>query len=353
MRALENLPLAPSRRALLKGGLAGGFVLAFHLPLRAAPVNEPEQPPDSTAGQFAPNAFIRIDHAGKTTLVMPQVEMGQGVYTAVAMILADELDADYAQVVLEHAPPDDKLYGNPDFRHSGHRQFQFHSRVLEAAAHCRRGGAGDAGAGSGSAMAGRSGKLHRIQRQGHARGERADARLWRSGGCGERAAGAARSAAEGSERLHADRKAAQALRHARQDRRQGHLWHRRDAARDEIRNARAKPGIRRQSRTCRRQRGQDCPRRSASRRAGRSGRGRRRSHVGRQERSRRTCHHLGRRTKRADQFERHLGEFARRQQTGWRRRKIHRRRRQRLVAGRQSSTANTSCRSWRTRRWSR
>jgi isoquinoline 1-oxidoreductase subunit beta len=106
---------ASSRRRVLKGSLAGGFVLAFHLPLRALPVNEPEQAPDSTAGQFAPNAFIRIDHSGKTTLVMPQVEMGQGVYTAVAMILADELDADYTQVVLEHAPPNDKLYGNPIF----------------------------------------------------------------------------------------------------------------------------------------------------------------------------------------------------------------------------------------------
>ena len=105
-------PLA-SRRALMTGALAGGFVLAFRLPLRAA--NEPEQPPDNPAGQFAPNAFIRIDHAGKTTLVMPQVEMGQGVYTAVAMILADELDADFAAVTLEHAPPSDKLYGNPIF----------------------------------------------------------------------------------------------------------------------------------------------------------------------------------------------------------------------------------------------
>jgi isoquinoline 1-oxidoreductase subunit beta len=104
---------APSRRSLLKAGLAGGFVLAFHLPARA--VNEPNQPPDNTAGQFAPNAFIRIDHAGKTTLVMPQVEMGQGVYTAIPMILADELDADFSQVVLEHAPPSDKLYGNPLF----------------------------------------------------------------------------------------------------------------------------------------------------------------------------------------------------------------------------------------------
>ena len=103
----------PSRRSFLKAGLAGGLVLGFHLPLRAA--NEPEQLPDNPAGQFAPNAFIRIDHSGKTTLVMPQAEMGQGVYTAIAQILAEELDADFAQVVLEHGPPSDKLYGNPIF----------------------------------------------------------------------------------------------------------------------------------------------------------------------------------------------------------------------------------------------
>src|ERR1700736_4122953 len=102
-----------SRRTLLTGGLAGGFLLAFHLPVRA--VNEPVQPPDVTDGKFAPNAFIRIDVTGHTTLVMPQVEMGQGVYTAVAMILAEELDADFSQVTLQHAPPNDKLYGNPTF----------------------------------------------------------------------------------------------------------------------------------------------------------------------------------------------------------------------------------------------
>ena len=102
-----------SRRSLLKAGLAGGFLVAFHLPVRAA--NEPVQPPDVTEGKFAPNAFIRIDETGHTTLVMPQVEMGQGVYTAVAMILAEELDADLSQVMLQHAPPNDKLYGNPTF----------------------------------------------------------------------------------------------------------------------------------------------------------------------------------------------------------------------------------------------
>ena len=108
-----NLARTPSRRTMLQSGLAGAFVLCFHLPARA--VNEPEQPPDSTNGKFAPNAFIRIDRSGATTLVMPQVEMGQGVYTAVPMILADELDADFSKVVLQHAPPNEKLYSNPTF----------------------------------------------------------------------------------------------------------------------------------------------------------------------------------------------------------------------------------------------
>ena len=103
-----------SRRGVLAGGLAAGFLVAFHLPVRAA-VNEPLQPPDDPTGKFAPNAFIRIDKTGLTTLVMPQVEMGQGIYTAVAMILAEELDADFSRVFLEHAPPNDKLYGNPTF----------------------------------------------------------------------------------------------------------------------------------------------------------------------------------------------------------------------------------------------
>jgi isoquinoline 1-oxidoreductase subunit beta len=104
-----------SRRALLTGGLAGGFLLAFHLPVRALPANVPVQPTDDTAGKFAPNAFIRTDASGTTTLVMPQVEMGQGVYTSISMILAEELDADFSRVAVEHAPPSDKLYGNPMF----------------------------------------------------------------------------------------------------------------------------------------------------------------------------------------------------------------------------------------------
>jgi isoquinoline 1-oxidoreductase subunit beta len=111
MHASKPITRATSRREFIKNASAGGFLLAFYVPAHA--VNEPEQAPDDTKGEFAPNGFIRIDKTGTTTLVMPQVEMGQGVYTGVAMILAEELDADLAKVVLEPAPPNEKLYKNP------------------------------------------------------------------------------------------------------------------------------------------------------------------------------------------------------------------------------------------------
>jgi isoquinoline 1-oxidoreductase beta subunit len=113
IHASKPISRRPSRREFIKSAAASGFLLAFYVPARA--VNEPEQAPDDTKGKFAPNAFIRIDKSGTTTLVMPQVEMGQGVYTGVAMILAEELDADPARILLEHAPSNEKLYANPAF----------------------------------------------------------------------------------------------------------------------------------------------------------------------------------------------------------------------------------------------
>jgi isoquinoline 1-oxidoreductase subunit beta len=99
-----------SRREFLQASIAtsGALVLGFRLPSAGA------ASPDASA-VFAPNAFIRIDRKAGVTLIMPQVEMGQGVYTAVAMILAEELDVRWEQVQLEAAPPNDKLYGNSIF----------------------------------------------------------------------------------------------------------------------------------------------------------------------------------------------------------------------------------------------
>ncbi|MDB5464802.1 MAG: aldehyde dehydrogenase [Phenylobacterium sp.] len=98
--------LKPSRRALLQVGaaLGGGLLVGFLAPAEAAAPG---------GSGFAPNAFIRIDRDGKVTLIMPQVEMGQGTYTSISMILAEELDADWAKVTTEHAPPSDALYANP------------------------------------------------------------------------------------------------------------------------------------------------------------------------------------------------------------------------------------------------
>ena len=97
-----------SRRAMLQVGaaLGGGLLVGFVAPGLAAEA--------ATLG-FAPNGFIRIDPAGKITLIMPQVEMGQGTYTSISMILAEELDAAWSQVAVEHAPPNDALYANPIF----------------------------------------------------------------------------------------------------------------------------------------------------------------------------------------------------------------------------------------------
>ena len=62
---------------------------------------------------FAPDAFIRLDRAGKVTVISPAVEMGQGTYTSLSMLIAEELDVDMANVSVDHAPANDKLYGNP------------------------------------------------------------------------------------------------------------------------------------------------------------------------------------------------------------------------------------------------
>jgi isoquinoline 1-oxidoreductase beta subunit len=62
---------------------------------------------------FAPNAFIRIDADGPVRLVMPNVEMGQGIYTGACAMLAEELDVGMDQIAVEHAPPNEALYGIP------------------------------------------------------------------------------------------------------------------------------------------------------------------------------------------------------------------------------------------------
>ena len=95
-----------SRRGLIAAAGGTAFLVGFHAP--------PTGPRAAAGGGgFEPDAFIRIDRQGDVTLIMPQVEMGQGTYTSISMILAEELDAAWDRVRVEHAPPSDKLYANP------------------------------------------------------------------------------------------------------------------------------------------------------------------------------------------------------------------------------------------------
>jgi isoquinoline 1-oxidoreductase beta subunit len=98
-----------SRRRFLRAGAAagGGLMLSLRLPF----ANHEAQAADTDG--FAPNAFVHVGADGQIVLTMPYVEMGQGTYTAVAMLIAEELEVALNQVRLEHAPPNEKLYGNP------------------------------------------------------------------------------------------------------------------------------------------------------------------------------------------------------------------------------------------------
>src|SRR5450631_2531722 len=107
------------RDALKLSGLTIAFLWAGTRRTASAAINARRQPGDAAAAAadgnppFAPNAFIRIDADGAVRLVMPNVEMGQGIYTGACMMLAEELGVGMDQMQVEHAPPNEELYAMP------------------------------------------------------------------------------------------------------------------------------------------------------------------------------------------------------------------------------------------------
>lgn len=82
--------------------IGGGFVLS---------VAVPRSRPPSASEPKALNAYVRIGPGGDVTLVMPKVEMGQGTYTSLPMLIAEELEIDLDRIVIEAAPPAPAIYG--------------------------------------------------------------------------------------------------------------------------------------------------------------------------------------------------------------------------------------------------
>ena len=109
----DQILIGSTRRSLLKGALVLGFALPLATGrLRAAALAESAAsgaPGAADAAPFHPYGLIRIDANG-ITLVIPNVEMGQGIYTAEAMLMAEELEIDLDQLQLEAAPANPKLY---------------------------------------------------------------------------------------------------------------------------------------------------------------------------------------------------------------------------------------------------
>src|SRR5579863_7601961 len=104
-----------SRRRFLQN--AGGFVLGVYLlPAHAdSGMAGPGNAGDKgavVAANFVPNAFVRIGADDSVTVIAKHVEMGQGSYTGLATLLAEELDADWDQVKVEGAPADAGRYNN-------------------------------------------------------------------------------------------------------------------------------------------------------------------------------------------------------------------------------------------------
>ena len=102
--------LKTSRRSFLKatgaasGVASGGLLMGFALPATQA---------QAAGTVFTPNAWVHISDTNVVTLISARSEMGQGVYTSMPMLIAEELNVDFRKIKVAIAPPNAKLYGNP------------------------------------------------------------------------------------------------------------------------------------------------------------------------------------------------------------------------------------------------
>ena len=142
----DGFSIGISRRAFLVTSAAagGGMLVGFYLPQ----LGRAEAAPTS-ADLFTPNAFVRIRPDNSVTLVMPQVEMGQGTYTSMSMLIAEELEVDLAQVSSRGRTAGRQAVCQSAHWVSGHRRLDVGDGLLGAASPRRRYGSRHADSGGG------------------------------------------------------------------------------------------------------------------------------------------------------------------------------------------------------------
>ena len=96
-----------SRRSFLKTGasLGTGLIISFMIPAKAGRLKNLLEPHPADA-PFSPNAFLSIGTDNKIKVLLAHAEMGQGIWTTLTMLIAEELDADFKDIQVEHAPTD-------------------------------------------------------------------------------------------------------------------------------------------------------------------------------------------------------------------------------------------------------
>jgi isoquinoline 1-oxidoreductase beta subunit len=116
MRPVDGDRISRRDFVVVMAAAGGGLVLGCRVDEsgRGAPGGA-RSAPDASPPAFAPNAYVRVGTDGVVTVILPQAEMGQGIYTALPMLVAEELEVALDQVRVEQARGDDRLYANPAF----------------------------------------------------------------------------------------------------------------------------------------------------------------------------------------------------------------------------------------------
>ena len=99
MASKLKLPVVGRRKFLIGAGVGAGLVIGYLAWPRERALNWAARP-----GETVVNGWVKIDSSGRVIVAVPQAEMGQGVYTALPQIIADELGADWRTVGVEPAP---------------------------------------------------------------------------------------------------------------------------------------------------------------------------------------------------------------------------------------------------------
>src|SRR5918998_1986489 len=102
----------PGRRRFMVGAAGLTFAVTAGVPGLIASNGTTHA---QSSRQLAMNPWVTLSSDGTVFIMSPATEMGQGSLTAIPVILADAMDADWSRVKLVAAPPDDKVYGNPRF----------------------------------------------------------------------------------------------------------------------------------------------------------------------------------------------------------------------------------------------